>query len=92
MPTEMELTLEQTQQGVSYEVSVSIEGVEKKKEIVKDNRNQCFVTNWKRNNGFADSYESRTSVPGDGSKVKEFLIAFKTLDVSQEPLSKVTRD
>ncbi|GJT51245.1 hypothetical protein Tco_0977402 [Tanacetum coccineum] len=26
--TEMELTLEQTQQGVSYEVSVSIEGVE----------------------------------------------------------------
>ncbi|GJW11764.1 hypothetical protein Tco_1577591 [Tanacetum coccineum] len=28
MPTEMELTLEQTQQGVSYEVSVSIEGVE----------------------------------------------------------------
>ncbi|GJQ94739.1 hypothetical protein Tco_0005878 [Tanacetum coccineum] len=28
MRTEMELTLEQTQQGVSYEVSVSIEGVE----------------------------------------------------------------
>ncbi|GJT43702.1 hypothetical protein Tco_0952417 [Tanacetum coccineum] len=28
MQTEMELTLEQTQQGVSYEVSVSIEGVE----------------------------------------------------------------
>ncbi|GKA05134.1 hypothetical protein Tco_0684254 [Tanacetum coccineum] len=27
MPTEMELTLEQTQQGVSYEVSISIEGV-----------------------------------------------------------------
>ncbi|GKD46506.1 hypothetical protein Tco_1271151, partial [Tanacetum coccineum] len=26
MPTEMELTMEQTQQGVSYEVSVSIEG------------------------------------------------------------------
>ncbi|GJY18462.1 retrovirus-related pol polyprotein from transposon TNT 1-94 [Tanacetum coccineum] len=28
MPTEMELTLEQTQQGVSYEVSISIEGVD----------------------------------------------------------------
>ncbi|GJV39310.1 hypothetical protein Tco_1417750 [Tanacetum coccineum] len=28
VPTEIELTLEQTQQGVSYEVSVSIEGVE----------------------------------------------------------------
>ncbi|GJX32710.1 hypothetical protein Tco_0242565 [Tanacetum coccineum] len=28
MPTEAELALEQSQQGVSYEVSVSIEGVE----------------------------------------------------------------
>ncbi|GJX88172.1 hypothetical protein Tco_0340186 [Tanacetum coccineum] len=33
MPTEMELTLEQTQQGVSYEVSVSIEGLKNEKEI-----------------------------------------------------------
>ncbi|GJZ45474.1 hypothetical protein Tco_0593070 [Tanacetum coccineum] len=33
MPTEMELTLEQTQQGVSYEVSVSIEGVEDEKKL-----------------------------------------------------------
>ncbi|GJY15570.1 hypothetical protein Tco_0385992 [Tanacetum coccineum] len=30
MPTEMELTLEQTQQGVSYEVSESIEGSDTK--------------------------------------------------------------
>ncbi|GJU63425.1 hypothetical protein Tco_1245260 [Tanacetum coccineum] len=35
MPTEMELTLEQTQQGVSYEVSVSIEGVEEWKRNVR---------------------------------------------------------
>ncbi|GJV31610.1 hypothetical protein Tco_1392010, partial [Tanacetum coccineum] len=28
MPTEMELTLEQTQQGVSYEVSVNPHGFE----------------------------------------------------------------
>ncbi|GJR58230.1 reverse transcriptase domain-containing protein [Tanacetum coccineum] len=35
MPTEMELTLEQTQKGVSYEVSVSIEGVEERKRNVK---------------------------------------------------------
>ncbi|GJZ91882.1 hypothetical protein Tco_0663947 [Tanacetum coccineum] len=35
MPTEMELTLEQTQQGVSYEVSVSIEGVEELKRNVR---------------------------------------------------------
>ncbi|GJS43882.1 hypothetical protein Tco_0568925 [Tanacetum coccineum] len=33
MPTEMELTLEQTQQGVSYEVLVSIEGLKNEKEI-----------------------------------------------------------
>ncbi|GJX33329.1 hypothetical protein Tco_0243184 [Tanacetum coccineum] len=32
MPTERELALEQTQQGVSYEVSVSIEGVKMNKE------------------------------------------------------------
>ncbi|GKB88461.1 retrovirus-related pol polyprotein from transposon TNT 1-94 [Tanacetum coccineum] len=31
MPTEMELTIERTQQSVSYEVSVSIEGVEERK-------------------------------------------------------------
>ncbi|GJX00349.1 hypothetical protein Tco_0184262 [Tanacetum coccineum] len=36
MQTEMELTLEQTQQGVSYEVSVSIEGVEEMKKKCKD--------------------------------------------------------
>ncbi|GJR01902.1 hypothetical protein Tco_0524886 [Tanacetum coccineum] len=36
MPTEMELTLEQTQQGVSYEVSVSIEGVEATLKTVMD--------------------------------------------------------
>ncbi|GJW11912.1 hypothetical protein Tco_1577739 [Tanacetum coccineum] len=35
MPTEMELTLEQNQQGVSYEVSVSIEGVEELKRNVR---------------------------------------------------------
>ncbi|GKG23612.1 hypothetical protein Tco_0391648, partial [Tanacetum coccineum] len=34
MPTETELILEQTQQGVSYEVSVSIEGVEEGKRNV----------------------------------------------------------
>ncbi|GKC64541.1 hypothetical protein Tco_1097139 [Tanacetum coccineum] len=35
MSTEMELTLEQTQQGVSYEVSISIEGVEEQKGNVR---------------------------------------------------------
>ncbi|GJS23923.1 hypothetical protein Tco_0452555 [Tanacetum coccineum] len=35
MPTEMELTLNKPQQGVSYEVSVCIEGVEEMKKICK---------------------------------------------------------
>nr|GEW96800.1 hypothetical protein [Tanacetum cinerariifolium] len=35
VPTEMELVLEQTQQGISYEVSVSAEGVEELKRKVK---------------------------------------------------------
>ncbi|GJW75161.1 hypothetical protein Tco_0134531 [Tanacetum coccineum] len=35
MPTEMELVLELTQQGSSHEVSVSTEGVEELKRIVK---------------------------------------------------------
>ncbi|GJR96103.1 ribonuclease H-like domain-containing protein [Tanacetum coccineum] len=35
VPTEMELVLEQTQQGTSYEVSVSVEGVEELKRKVK---------------------------------------------------------
>ncbi|GJZ96021.1 hypothetical protein Tco_0668355 [Tanacetum coccineum] len=35
VPTEMELVLEQTQQGTSYEVSVSVEGVEELKRQVK---------------------------------------------------------
>ncbi|GJU38354.1 retrovirus-related pol polyprotein from transposon TNT 1-94 [Tanacetum coccineum] len=35
MTTETELALEQSQQGVSYEVSVTIEGVEERKRIVR---------------------------------------------------------
>nr|GEW47330.1 hypothetical protein [Tanacetum cinerariifolium] len=35
MPTEMELVLEQSQQGFSHEVSISTEGVEELKGIVR---------------------------------------------------------
>nr|GEU59461.1 hypothetical protein [Tanacetum cinerariifolium] len=35
VPTEMELVLEQTQQGTSYEVSISAEGVKELKRKVK---------------------------------------------------------
>ncbi|GKB67762.1 hypothetical protein Tco_0929174, partial [Tanacetum coccineum] len=46
MPTEMELSLEQTQQGVSYEVSVCIEGVEewKRKVRIKGEKKEALHT------------------------------------------------
>ncbi|GJZ27610.1 hypothetical protein Tco_0572257 [Tanacetum coccineum] len=46
MPTEMELVLEQTQQGTSYEVSVSAEGVEelKRKVKIKREKKQAILT------------------------------------------------
>ncbi|GJW15904.1 hypothetical protein Tco_0020037 [Tanacetum coccineum] len=44
--TEMELVLEQTQQGTSYEVSVSAEGVEelKRKVKIKDEKKEALLT------------------------------------------------
>ncbi|GKC07158.1 hypothetical protein Tco_0998768 [Tanacetum coccineum] len=46
MPTEMELVLEQTQQGTSYEVSVSAEGVEelKRKVKIKGEKKEALLT------------------------------------------------
>ncbi|GKG57242.1 hypothetical protein Tco_0584668, partial [Tanacetum coccineum] len=46
MPTEMELVLEQTQQGTSYEVSVSTEGVEelKRKDKIKGVKKEVLLT------------------------------------------------
>nr|GEU65484.1 hypothetical protein [Tanacetum cinerariifolium] len=46
MPTEMELVLEQTQQGTSYEVSVSTEGVEelKRKVKIKGEKKEALLT------------------------------------------------
>ncbi|GKA96896.1 reverse transcriptase domain-containing protein [Tanacetum coccineum] len=51
VPTEMELVLEQTQQGTSYEVSVSAEGVEalKRKVNIKGEKKEALLTlsrNW----------------------------------------------
>ncbi|GJX72119.1 hypothetical protein Tco_0309290 [Tanacetum coccineum] len=46
MPTEMELTLEQTQQGVSYEVSVDphgLEGISKDGDGVKEIQERCII-------------------------------------------------
>nr|GEW11301.1 retrovirus-related Pol polyprotein from transposon TNT 1-94 [Tanacetum cinerariifolium] len=46
VPTEMELVLEQTQQGISYEVSVSAEGVEelKRKVKIKGEKKEALLT------------------------------------------------
>ncbi|GJV46978.1 hypothetical protein Tco_1437190 [Tanacetum coccineum] len=46
VPTEMELVLEQTQQGTSHEVSVSTEGVEelKRKVKIKGEKKEALLT------------------------------------------------
>ncbi|GJW46319.1 hypothetical protein Tco_0077965 [Tanacetum coccineum] len=46
VPTEMELVLEQTQQGTSYEVSVSAKGVEelKRKVKIKGEKKEALLT------------------------------------------------
>ncbi|GKA46165.1 hypothetical protein Tco_0738961 [Tanacetum coccineum] len=46
VPTDMELVLEQTQQGTSYEVSVSTEGVEelKRKFKIKGEKKEALLT------------------------------------------------
>ncbi|GJV48754.1 hypothetical protein Tco_1438966 [Tanacetum coccineum] len=46
VPTKMELVLEQTQQGTSYEVSVSAEGVEelKRKVKIKGEKKEALLT------------------------------------------------
>ncbi|GJZ72642.1 hypothetical protein Tco_0636788 [Tanacetum coccineum] len=46
VPTEMELVLEQTQQGTSYEVSISAEGVEelKRKVKIKGEKKEAILT------------------------------------------------
>ncbi|GKE67157.1 hypothetical protein Tco_1521318 [Tanacetum coccineum] len=46
VPTEMDLVLEQTQQGTSYEVSVSTEGVEelKRKVKIKGEKKEVLLT------------------------------------------------
>ncbi|GJQ97849.1 hypothetical protein Tco_0008988 [Tanacetum coccineum] len=46
VPNEMELVLEQTQQGTSYEVSVSVEGVKelKRKVKIKGEKKEALLT------------------------------------------------
>ncbi|GJQ93241.1 hypothetical protein Tco_0004380 [Tanacetum coccineum] len=73
VPTEMELVLEKTQQGISYEVSVSVEGVEelKRKVTIKGERKEALLTLRKKPERFD------TSV---GNPVKEILLKLNLPD------------
>ncbi|GJU71217.1 hypothetical protein Tco_1262622 [Tanacetum coccineum] len=68
VPTEMELVLEQTQQGTSYEVSVSAEGVEELKRKVK-------IKGEKKESLFTLRFFTSA-----GNPVKEILLKLNLLD------------
>ncbi|GKD24682.1 hypothetical protein Tco_1230896 [Tanacetum coccineum] len=57
----MELALEQTQQGTSYEVSVSAEGVEelKRKVKIKDEKKEALLTLWQKPGQYICCQESK---------------------------------
>ncbi|GJY71987.1 hypothetical protein Tco_0475690 [Tanacetum coccineum] len=86
MPTEMELVLEQTQQGTSYEVSVSAEGVEelKRKCKIKGEKKEALLT-LKQKPEHAEFDESNTYVlerfdTSAGNPVKEILLKLNLPD------------
>ncbi|GKE98396.1 hypothetical protein Tco_0021747, partial [Tanacetum coccineum] len=62
VPTEMELVLEQTQQGTSYEVSVSAEGVEelKRKVKIKGEKKEALLTLRQKSSQYIYSRLSRS--------------------------------
>ncbi|GJS71266.1 hypothetical protein Tco_0704107 [Tanacetum coccineum] len=64
VPTEMELVLEQTQQGTSYEVSVSAEGVEelKRKVKIKGEKKEALLTLRQKP---GDGVETQSKVPDE---------------------------
>nr|GFB57102.1 hypothetical protein [Tanacetum cinerariifolium] len=61
VPTEMELILEHTQQGISYEVSVSTEGVEelKRNDKIKGVKKEALLINLGRN--WVNTYAMRNT-------------------------------
>ncbi|GJR22578.1 hypothetical protein Tco_0971105 [Tanacetum coccineum] len=73
VPTEMELVLEQTQQGTSYEVSVSAEGVEelKRKVKIKGEKKEALLTLRQKPERFDTSA---------GNPVKEILLKLNLPD------------
>ncbi|GJR13606.1 retrovirus-related pol polyprotein from transposon TNT 1-94 [Tanacetum coccineum] len=81
VPTEMELALEQTQQGTSYEVSVSAKGVEElKREVkIKGEKKEALLT---LSNEFNESntYVLERFNTSVGNPVKEILLELNLLD------------
>nr|GEW21972.1 hypothetical protein [Tanacetum cinerariifolium] len=66
VPTEMELVLEQTQQGTSYEVSVSVEGVEelKRKVKIKGEKKEALFTLRQKPGNLCDSIRIKLVTSG----------------------------
>ncbi|GJY04958.1 hypothetical protein Tco_0370898 [Tanacetum coccineum] len=84
VPTEMELVLEQTQQGTSYEVSISAEGVEilKRKVKIKGEKKEALLSLRQKPERFDTSAENL---------VKEILLKLNLPDHRSIPTdSKVT--
>ncbi|GJZ77712.1 hypothetical protein Tco_0642384 [Tanacetum coccineum] len=87
MPTEMELQLEQTQQGSSYEVLVSAEGVEELKRKVKIKGEKESLLTLRQKPEHAEYDESNTYVlerfnTTAGNPIKEILLKLNLLDHS----------
>ncbi|GJT28366.1 hypothetical protein Tco_0908641, partial [Tanacetum coccineum] len=86
VPTEMELVLEQTQQGTSYEVSISAEGVEelKRKVKIKGEKKESLLT-LRQKPEHAEYDESNTYVlerfnTTAGNPIKEILLKLNLPD------------
>ncbi|GJU00813.1 hypothetical protein Tco_1111151 [Tanacetum coccineum] len=68
MPTEMELTLEQTQQGVSYEVSMEILLEPTSNKLMVDNENMLECTM------ISDTYVLERFNTSAGNPVKDIIL------------------
>ncbi|GJT61997.1 hypothetical protein Tco_1005530 [Tanacetum coccineum] len=76
VPTEMELVLEQTQQGTSYEVSVSAEGVEelKRKVKIKGEKKEALLTLRQKPDALVIRTASAAAKPFQGDSSEFYLI------------------
>ncbi|GJW49737.1 hypothetical protein Tco_0091088 [Tanacetum coccineum] len=82
MPTEMELVLEQTQQGSSYEVSVSTEEVEelKRKVKIKGEKKEALLTLRQKLDALVMRMANAAAKPCQGDSLEFYLITGSNLD------------